>query len=372
VTPVLTCSPALSFDLPDELGAALPAEVRGLGRDGVRMLVAGPPGAAGPTPLRDARAHDLPAVLSPGDLLVLNTSATLPAALHARTAAGESVAVHLSTVLPADGRTPAAALAATWSRWLVEFRVRTDVGTSPSHTDRCGDRVHLAGGGRLIVESSYPPGSDRSRLWVARLSTPAPLGEWLEANGEPIRYSYAGGRWPISAYRTTYAPTPGSAEMPSAGRALTPRLLTRLTERGVRIATLVLHCGVSSLEAHEPPYAEWYDVPADTAEAVARARRRGNRVVAVGTTVVRALETAAGQDGGVRAGSGWTDLVVTPERGVSAVDALLTGWHEPQASHLLMLEAVAGAKVLCESYRAALDAGYLWHEFGDLHLILRR
>jgi S-adenosylmethionine:tRNA ribosyltransferase-isomerase len=123
---------------------------------------------------------------------------------------------------------------------------------------------------------------------------------------------------------------------------------------------------VSSQERGERPYPERYRVPRATAERVNAARR----VIAVGTTVVRALETVADEDGTVHAGEGWTSLVVTPERGVRAVDGLITGWHEPDASHLLMLEAIAGRELLGRSYAAAVSHGYRWHEFGDSHLIL--
>jgi S-adenosylmethionine:tRNA ribosyltransferase-isomerase len=237
--------------------------------------------------------------------------------------------------------------------------------STPVRADRTGTLVRLAGA-TLRVDASYPrPGVADSRLWSGELATPEPLLDWLTANGGPIRYPYVSAPWPLSAYRTPYADTPGSAEMPSAGRALTGPVLRRLRGRGVQVAHLVLHCGVSSPEAHEPPFAEWYSVPESTARAVGEARRQGRRVVAVGTTVVRALETTGGL-----AGSGWTDLVVTPDRGVSTVDGVLTGWHEPQGSHLLLLRALAGPDLLAASYRAALDAGYLWHEFGDLHLVL--
>jgi S-adenosylmethionine:tRNA ribosyltransferase-isomerase len=171
-------------------------------------------------------------------------------------------------------------------------------------------------------------------------------------------------------YQTIFAAKPGSAEMPSAGRAFTPEVLAGLARRGVELATLTLHTGVASLEKDEPPYEEPFAVPAETAESIARVRARGGRVVAVGTTVVRALETATDERGRVVASRGWTDLVVTPERGVRSVDGLVTGFHEPRASHLAMLAALAGPRHLERGYQAALAAGYLWHEFGDLHLIL--
>jgi S-adenosylmethionine:tRNA ribosyltransferase-isomerase len=176
--------------------------------------------------------------------------------------------------------------------------------------------------------------------------------------------------WPLSYYQTVYATEAGSAEMPSAGRAFTPELITRLVAGGVQIAPLLLHTGVASLEAHEPPYEEYYRVPRETAALVNAAQRDGRRVIAVGTTVVRALETVADPAGTVRPGTGWTRLVITPERGLRTVTGLLTGLHEPQASHLAMLEALAGRAHLRLTYTEALRQHYLWHEFGDLHLIL--
>lgn len=341
-----------ALELPDGLPATGPPESRGILRDRVRMLVASP----------DALEHrvvaDLPRVLRPGDLVVLNTSDTLPAALTGVTTDGERVEVHLSTLDPAAGTAYPAALAVTHSRWVVEVREPGPPGGSPSAVDRTGITVHLAGGAVLEVDGRYAPGS---RLWTGQLRSPSPLRRWLAAHGQPVRYPYVSAPWPLHAYRTEYADTPGSAEMPSAGRPLTSRVLRRLAARGVEVATLVLHTGVSSPEPDEPPYAEWFAVPAATARAVRRARR----VVAVGTTVVRALESAAGD-----AAVGWTDLVITPERGVSQVDGLLTGWHEPRASHLLMLQALAGQRLLEDSYAEALRTGYRWHEFGDTHLLL--
>jgi S-adenosylmethionine:tRNA ribosyltransferase-isomerase len=189
-------------------------------------------------------------------------------------------------------------------------------------------------------------------------------------HGRPIRYSYVTRDWPLDIYQNVYAREPGSAEMPSAGRPFTPELVTRLVAKGVAITPLVLHTGVSSLEANEHPYPEWYRVAPSTAARINDARANGGRVIAIGTTVVRALETVVDHRRVVHAGGGWTDVVVTPERGAYAVDGLLTGWHEPEASHLQMLEAVGGRPVLDVSYAAAVAEGYLWHEFGDVHLLL--
>jgi S-adenosylmethionine:tRNA ribosyltransferase-isomerase len=205
---------------------------------------------------------------------------------------------------------------------------------------------------------------------LARFQGTDEVEAFLERYGEPIRYGYVRGGWPLAAYQTVYATTPGSAEMPSAGRPFTAELLSRLLARGVLLAPITLHTGVSSPERHESPFPEYYVVPESTARVVNAVRGWGGRVVAVGTTVVRALETVAGAGGSVHGGSGWTSLVVSSERGLRVIDGLITGWHEPEASHLQLLEAVAGPALLARCYREALRHGYLWHEFGDSHLIL--
>ncbi|MGH9275243.1 MAG: S-adenosylmethionine:tRNA ribosyltransferase-isomerase, partial [Acidimicrobiales bacterium] len=201
------------------------------------------------------------------------------------------------------------------------------------------------------------------------------LSAWLTGEGRPIRYGCATSAWPIDAYQTIFAstppsdPGPGSAEMPSAGRPFTPELISALIGIGVVFAPITLHTGVSSLEAHEPPYAERYRVPASTARLVNQARASGGQVITVGTTATRALETDA-VDGIARAGDGWTELVITPERGLEVVDGIISGWHEPEASHLLLMEAVAGRSLLESSYEEAVRERYHWHEFGDLHLVV--
>jgi len=339
-----------TFELPDDLIAESPAEVRGLARDEVRMLVASKTSGE----LVDTTFHSLSDHLRPGDLLVVNTSATVPAAVG--TADGRIV--HFSTELPdGDG-----------TRWVVELRQPCGAGSLPDDTARPGDRVHLEGGGLVDLTARFPENGP-PRLWVAVPYLPVPVLDYLARHGHPIRYGCTDLRWPIDAYQTAFGIEPGSAEMPSASRAFTPELVTRLVTKGVGVTPITLHTGVSSQEAHEPPYAEWYRVPAATAERVNTAHDDGHSVVAVGTTATRALETVADADGRARPGEGWTDVVVTPARGVQLVDGLLTGWHEPEASHLQLLEAVAGRALLDRSYDAALELGYRWHEFGDLHLI---
>jgi S-adenosylmethionine:tRNA ribosyltransferase-isomerase len=331
----------LSFSLPPELEAHEPPEARGLRRDGVRLLVS----HYRDDRIEHARFTDLPDFLGPRDLLVANDSGTLPAALTARRTDGSTIALHLSTHLVGQ-------------LWVVEPRKSTAVP---------GEVLGLPGGGTATLLAPY---ADSTRLWVAQLDLPAPLLGYLHQWGRPIAYPYVHQSWPIELYQTVYAREPGSAEMPSAGRAFSEDVLANLAQRAIRFETLTLHTGVASLESHESPYEEQFSVPPTTAEAVQATWLAGGHVVAVGTTVVRALESATDEHGRVIPTQGWTDLVITPDRGVRVVDGLLTGFHEPEASHLAMLEAIAGRRHLEKTYRAALDGGYLWHEFGDLHLIL--
>jgi S-adenosylmethionine:tRNA ribosyltransferase-isomerase len=343
-------SARLAFALPAELEAAAPAEARGMTRDAVRMMVAHRD--------TDELVHStfalLPHFLRAGDLVVINTSGTIAAALDATAEDGTQLVLHLSTQLDGD-------------RWVVEPR-RIDGRSTARWSDGPPPRrVSLGADACLELVSPY---RDSDRLWVAVLSLPQPALTWLAVHGRPIRYGYVERPWPLSMYQNVYVTEPGSAEMPSAGRPFTPDVITRLVAKGVGVTPLVLHTGVASLESNELPYPERVRVPQVTAMRVNATRASGGRVIAVGTTVVRALESAVGSDGVVDAIDGWTDLVITPERGVRAVDGLLTGWHEPEASHLLLLEAIAGRRLLERSYDASLAEGYLWHEFGDVHLIL--
>ena len=335
-----------ALELSERREAHEPPEERGTGSDDVAMLVA----TRHDRELVHARFRDLSQFLAPGDLLVVNTSATLPAALDARLG-DRRVELRLSTPAEAD-------------TWVIELR--TDAGL-PLRRPPIGARLDLPDGAHAVLLARYA-GSDR--LAVARLELGHPLESYLGRHGRAIRYSYVPEPWPIEAYQTVFAQEPGSAEMPSAGRPFTSELVTQLVSRGVLVAPLTLHTGVSSPELGEPPYPERYRVPEETARLVNAVHGWGGRVVAVGTTVVRALETVAGADGLVAAGEGRTSLVVSPDRGLRTIDGLLTGWHEPQASHLLMLEAAAGTELLARSYEAAAVRGYLWHEFGDVHLIL--
>jgi S-adenosylmethionine:tRNA ribosyltransferase-isomerase len=347
-------STRLSFHLPSTLEATAPPEARGVARDGVRLMIAQRTEAA--PVITHSTFRDLPQFLDPGDLVVINTSGTIPAAIDAVGNDGTPLVVHLSTQL-GDGR------------WVVEPRRPIDRTTARWTGALPPGPWSLGEDARMVLGAPYR--RSQSRLWTATLTLPAPVLTWLAAHGRPIRYSYVPEPWPIEAYQNVYTDVPGSAEMPSAGRPFTHEVLTRLVAKGVGVTPIVLHTGVASLEADELPYPERVRVPEETADRVNLTHAEGHRVVAIGTTVVRALESATGDDGCTLPLDGWTDLVITPERGVRAVDGLLTGWHEPEASHLLMLEAVGGRPLLEASYDASLAERYLWHEFGDSHLILR-
>lgn len=345
----------LDIEVPAELIADRPVEAEGRRRDDVRMLVA----RRATGELIHARAIDLPRFLDAGDVLVVNTSPTLPAAVPSY---DRSVIVHFSTDLGAG-------------RWVVEVREPCGLGTRPHPVDH-GQAIPLVGGAVVRLRRPHSPVTAGSaRLWEADLMTPVPLSAWLAGEGRPIRYGCATSAWPLDAYQTIFASTPpgdpglGSAEMPSAGRPFTPELISALIGAGVVFAPITLHTGVSSLEAHEPPYAERYRVPVSSARLVNEARNDGRRIITVGTTATRALETDA-VAGVAHAGDGWTELVITPERGLEVVDGIISGWHEPEASHLLLMEAVAGRPLLGASYEQAIAERYRWHEFGDIHLVV--
>jgi S-adenosylmethionine:tRNA ribosyltransferase-isomerase len=316
-----------------------PAEVRGAGRDDVRLLVA----HRGSGRIDHAVFAELPELLDPGDQLVLNTSATLPAAVRVL-GADPALRLHLSAPIPGDDR----------GAWLVELRRdgRRFNGGAP------GLVLRLPGGGAVVLLERDEAG----RLWRAALRLPSAVLHYLARHGEPIRYAHTRRDWPLARYQTVYATEPGSAEMPSAGRAFTPELITRLVAAGIDVAPLVLHTGVSSLEAGEAPHPEWYSVPRFTSERIGLVRHLGGRVIAVGTTVVRALESEGDE--------GWTDLVIGADTPIESIDGLLTGFHDSDSSHLSMLDAIAGRELLERSYAEAASCGYLRHEFGDLHLIL--
>jgi len=334
-----------SWKLPAELRASQPPELRGVRRDQVRLMVVNR--ARGSiTHTRFDRIGDF---LEAGDLLVVNSSRTLPAAIPARRQDGSPVQLR-----------PSVRRGRQWDALAVQ--------STPPHAN-----VALAAGERLAVAGTQATVEGRRAdiplLWRIRLDEDG-LDRFLSA-GEPIRYSYVPGPIPLEYYQTVYATHPGSAEAPSAGLAFSWGLLLRLMAGGIGIADIVLHTGLSSFQddafdAEHHMYEEWFEVSTQAAAAVARARR----VIAVGTTVVRALETAADRHGRVRAVRGWTDLRISPARRPRLVDALITGLHEPQASHFELLLAFVDRHLLGRAYGEAIDRRYLWHEFGDTMLIV--
>ena len=340
-------SSTLLFDRPEALQATSPAEERELQRDAVHLLITTPGGSV------HSQFSQLDRFLASGDLVVVNESATIRASLPAEGSIGGFI-LNLSTDY-GDGL------------WLAEPRWSVaEPGPLPLEE---GQEIRLPGlTGRLVARF---PGLER--LWFVRIR--GDVEDALALHGSPVRYGYLDRDYPLEAYQTIFARVPGSAEMPSAARPFTQRVVDRLVEKGVRIAPIVLHTGVSSLEVDsdeledQAMYAEPFTVPVDTARAVNETRANGGRVIAVGTTVVRALESA--WDGGrVRPAQGFTRLYIHPGRGVRAVDGLLTGFHDPMASHLAMLYSIAGEEVVKAAYKEAVTAGYLWHEFGDSNLIL--
>ncbi len=332
--------------------AAAPPEHRGVPRDGVRLLV-----ARTPDDLRHRSFRDLPGELAPGDLVVVNTSATVNGEADAVRTSGAEVVVHVATRLD-DGS------------WVVEIRTAHDAARAV--LDALPGETITLDGATLTLREPYGGGNSPTgignRLW--RATTSGDLPATMARTGRPIAYGYLDRRYPLADYQTVFGIDPGSAEMPSAARPFTTDIVTALIARGIGVSPITLHTGLSSQEAGETPQAERFSVPEATAQAVNAAKARGGRVVAVGTTVTRALESAVDENGRVSRARGWTERVISPDDPARVVDGLVTGWHDPEASHLMLVESVAGKELTRAAYDAAYDEGYLWHEFGDSALLL--
>ena len=342
--------PRVRFRVPGDATAAAPPEIRGSSRDDVRMLVARPQG------LQHRNFRDLADELEPGDLVVVNNSATVNGEIDG-VRHGQPVILHAATRLGPH-------------TWVVELRTAPDA-SEPVLDAVAGETI---GVGELPVTllEPYPhagssPTGAGNRLWRAHVE--GDLRALLDRHGRPIAYGYLDRRYPLAAYQSVFSDVPGSAEMASAGRPFTDALITRLVARGIGVAPITLHTGVSSQEANEGPQSEWYHVRASTARLVELTRAHGGRGVATGTTVTRALESAV-LDGTIQESWGWTDRVVTPDHPPVVVNGLITGWHDAEASHLLLVEAVAGTGLAQAAYDAAVADGYRWHEFGDSALLL--
>ncbi len=320
--------------------ATEPPERRGIARDEVKMLVTHRVSGTN----RHLRFLDIPSVLQAGDLLVVNDSATVPAALNARRQNGDSLQLHVAT--------------------KIDERIYV---TEPRDTVLCGEELRLPAGGSAVTIAPLDP--QYPRLWYTWFQLPQRMQDFLGNYGKPIHYGYINEEFPMRDYQTIFAREPGSSEMPSAARPFSKRVVDALIEHGIEIATITLHCGVASLEEPERPPAERFRVPVETAEAVNRARAEGRRVIAVGSTALRALESSFYR-GDTIASSGWTDLVIGDRYSIHTVDGLLTGFHDSAATHQSILRAFLGRGLLASAYAEAADAGYYQHEFGDVHLIL--
>ncbi|XXF77054.1 S-adenosylmethionine:tRNA ribosyltransferase-isomerase [Myxococcaceae bacterium GXIMD 01537] len=318
---------------------------------------------------RSGRIHDthvsaLPTLLRAGDLLVVNDAATLPASLHGRTEAGTEVELRLLAREPGG----------TWTAVLFgagDWRTRTEDRLAPPAL-AVGARLRLGTLTARVVEV-LPPSPRLLR--VAFDEAGAALWAGLYRSGRPVQYAYVAGALSLWHVQTGYAARPWAVETPSAGYALTWELLLALRRRGVRWASLTHAAGLSSTgdEALDAalPRPERFDIPVATVEAIERTRREGGRVVAVGTTVVRALEGRAAQGGGrLEPGEGETDLLLGPGFVPRVVEGVLTGVHEPGSSHHSLLRAFAPLPLLREAAALAEARGYLGHEFGDSCLVL--
>ncbi len=340
------------YALPPDLIAQEPAEPR----DAARLLVLGrrPAGA-----LEDARVRDLPRFLRAGDCLVVNDTRVLPARLFGRIAGTERDAEVL-LLHPVGPREE------DWAALLRPAR-RCPVGTTVVLAD---------GAARATVTAREALGRARVRLDGA-----GPVEAFLEAHGVPPlppyirRYRKPGGEdW--ARYQTVYADRPGAVAAPTAGLHFTAALLATLAGGGVEVHRVTLHVGPGTFRpvraervADHRVEAERFEVSEATAAAVTRARREGRRVVAVGTTTVRVLETAAAPDGAVAPGAGWTDLTIVPGHRFRAVDALLTNFHLPRSSLLLLVSAFAGRERVLDAYAHAVAAGYRFYSYGDAMLV---
>jgi S-adenosylmethionine:tRNA ribosyltransferase-isomerase len=318
----------------------------------VRLLVTSAQGQ-----IAHADFPDLPEFLRPGDVIVVNDSATIPAAVSAQLN-GRRLRLHVSS--PVAGT----------SRRLVELRLPEGIGSAPYGSARAGDIVRLPGAAHAVLVTPRLRSGRPPRLWEAELMLPRSLHKYLRLYGEPIRYGYVSHPWSLDAYQTIFARVPGSSEMPSAARPFSWQVIRRLRDAGISVVPLTLHTGVASLESDEEPYPEPFSIPRTTAKTINTAHEGRHLVLAIGTTVVRALESALDRKGRVKPANGVTDLIIEPDRRIRSVDGLLTGFHEPEASHIKILLAIGGADAVSRSYVSAVHAGYKWHEFGDVHLLI--
>ena len=331
-------------------------------RDDVRLLVIDPLGSPDEG-LRETRTPALPDFLATGDLLIVNDAATVPASLRGHDDAGHEIEARLVAARGDDRFSAVLFGAGDWHQ-RTEDRpppAPLPVGARLQFGTLVAEIAGRAATSPRLVDLRFAVGGDA--LWAA-----------LYREGRPVQYSYLAHDLPLWAVQTVYAARPWAFEMPSAGRPLSWETLLALRRKGVRWAALTHAAGLSA--TGDPaidaalPMAERYDIPAATVRTVAETRARGGRVVAVGTTVVRALEGAASKDGDLRPGPGETDLIITPAFRARVVDGILSGAHAAHESHFSLLAAFAGPALLAAAATHAERAGFLTHELGDSMLVL--
>ncbi|KAA0546202.1 S-adenosylmethionine:tRNA ribosyltransferase-isomerase [Bacillus sp. BGMRC 2118] len=332
------------FYVPDNLNANHPIEISGRSRDDVKLMVLDR--TSGKT--SHQKFHDLGSFLKAGDVLVLNNSRTIPSVLKGKQGKRD-IEIRLSRRVTDD----------SWEVLIVGGLYASD------------DQIEFTDGITARIEGE---GSELPLVKIRFSTSGQKLYEMFYRYGEPIRYEYIDKPWPLEAYQTVYASVPGSVEMPSAGRAFTWKLIHQLRRKGVSVVFLQLHAGLSyygndhwPVPSHHP---ESYVIPEETANIINDAKKSGNRVIAVGTTVVRTLETVADQQGFVESGEGITTLYIKEGTPLKCVDGLVTGMHEPEASHLDLLSTLIEKEKLMSAYQDAIQKEYLWHEFGDMNLII--
>ncbi|KHF39721.1 S-adenosylmethionine:tRNA ribosyltransferase-isomerase [Halalkalibacter okhensis] len=328
------------FVIPQHLHASLPAEVRSHQREAVRLLVQNR--QTGHV-THDTFAH-LSNYLKKGDVLILNKSRTIPAVLYTT----DHIEVRLARKCSTD-------------IWEVLSSDQSEI----------GDTLHFTNNVRATVIDK----SKKTPLISIRFSIKGDeFYNFLYINGTPIHYEYLQDHWPLQAFQTVYSSVPGSIEMPSAGRALTWRMLAALQNKGIKIGFVSLHSGLSYFEDDRWPdpifQPEPFSVPVETVKLIQTAKNERSNVIAVGTTVVRALESAVDTNHNLQATAGETTLHIKSNSALQVVDGLLTGFHEPEASHLDMLSAFIDKNHLLAAYEEAIRQEYLWHEFGDVNLLL--
>ncbi|WP_064092026.1 S-adenosylmethionine:tRNA ribosyltransferase-isomerase [Rossellomorea aquimaris] len=334
----------MKFDVPSSLNASAPVETQGKSRDDVKLMVL--KRSTGES--EHTEFKQLSDFLNKGDVLVLNNSRTIPASLTG-TQGNRKVTIRLSRKVTEN----------SWDALLI------------GDIYKALEPIEFSGGVKAKIIGK---GSEQPLVRLEFNVNGTGFYDFLYREGEPIRYEYIKTPWPLNCYQTVYGSVPGSVEMASAGRAFTWKLMHTLKEKGIKMVFLQLHTGLSYYGDDRWPtpknHPEEYHVPKEAVQEIIQAKKNGKRVIAIGTTVVRALETVSAQYGELRPTRGVTNLYISKETPLKIVDGLVTGLHEPEASHLDLLSAFIAEEKLFHAYQGALLKNYKWHEFGDMNLIV--